>query len=174
MRTRTTVLSARSIDLDGKFGLHPGLRPFKELWDKKQLAIVEATGSPDPSRSHFDAQDYMESGTPRKNGERLVEPGARRSRAGCVAAAGGGALEPGAANAARATEAVALGNVQDFKISDQDRLAILKQHVFAHAGCDHAPDGQGCIRSHEDRPVHGEGADVRKWRSRAGAAGQSS
>jgi uncharacterized protein (DUF1501 family) len=49
------------IDLDGKFGLHPGLRPFKELWDKKLLAIVEATGSPDPSRSHFDAQDYMES-----------------------------------------------------------------------------------------------------------------
>src|SRR5258708_14829453 len=56
------------IDLDGKFGLHPGLRPFKELWDKKQLAIVEATGSPDPSRSHFDAQDYMESGTPGKTG----------------------------------------------------------------------------------------------------------
>ena len=46
----------------------PGLRPFKELWDKKLLAIVEATGSPDPSRSHFDAQDYMESGTPGKTG----------------------------------------------------------------------------------------------------------
>lgn len=56
------------IDLDGKFGLHPGLRPFKELWDKRQLAIVEAAGSPDPSRSHFDAQDYMESGTPGKTG----------------------------------------------------------------------------------------------------------
>src|SRR5580704_14219893 len=51
-----------AIDLDGKFALHAGLRPFKDLWDKKQLAIVEATGSPDPSRSHFDAQDYMESG----------------------------------------------------------------------------------------------------------------
>jgi uncharacterized protein (DUF1501 family) len=37
------------IDLDGKFGLHPGLRHFKELWDKRQLAIVEAAGSPDPS-----------------------------------------------------------------------------------------------------------------------------
>ena len=57
------------IDLDGKFGLHAGLRPFKDLWDKKLLAIVEATGSPDPSRSHFDAQDYMESGTPGKTGD---------------------------------------------------------------------------------------------------------
>ena len=56
------------IDLDGMFGLNPGLRPLKAFWDKKQLAIVEATGSPDPSRSHFDAQDYMESGTPGKTG----------------------------------------------------------------------------------------------------------
>jgi uncharacterized protein (DUF1501 family) len=56
------------IDLDGMFGLNPGLRSLKALWDKKQLAIVEATGSPDPSRSHFDAQDYMESGTPVRRG----------------------------------------------------------------------------------------------------------
>jgi uncharacterized protein (DUF1501 family) len=53
-----------ALDLDGHFGLHPQLEPLKALWDKRQLAIVEATGSPDPSRSHFDAQDYMESGTP--------------------------------------------------------------------------------------------------------------
>jgi len=53
-----------AIDLDGHFGLHPQLQPLKALWDRGQLAIVEATGSPDPSRSHFDAQDYMESGTP--------------------------------------------------------------------------------------------------------------
>ena len=53
-----------AIDLDGHFGLHPSLQPLKALWDRRMLAIVEATGSPDPSRSHFDAQDYMESGTP--------------------------------------------------------------------------------------------------------------
>ncbi|HYY59188.1 MAG TPA: DUF1501 domain-containing protein [Pyrinomonadaceae bacterium] len=53
-----------AIDLDGFFGLHPSLAPFKSLWDAKRLAIVEATGSPDNTRSHFDAQDYMESGTP--------------------------------------------------------------------------------------------------------------
>jgi len=52
------------INLDGFFGLHPSLAPFKSLWDEKRLAIVHAVGSPDNTRSHFDAQDYMESGTP--------------------------------------------------------------------------------------------------------------
>ena len=53
-----------AIDLDGFFGLHPSLRGFKPLWDEKRLAVVEAVGSPANTRSHFDAQDYMESGTP--------------------------------------------------------------------------------------------------------------
>lgn len=53
-----------AIDLDGFFGLHPSLAPFKPLWDSKRLAIVHASGSPDNTRSHFDAQDYMESATP--------------------------------------------------------------------------------------------------------------
>jgi len=53
-----------AIDLDGHFGLHPALAPFKTLFDQGQLAVVHAAGSPDPTRSHFDAQDYMESGTP--------------------------------------------------------------------------------------------------------------
>ncbi len=53
-----------AIDLDGFFGLHPSLSPLKPLFDQQHLAIVDAVGSPDPTRSHFDAQDYMESGTP--------------------------------------------------------------------------------------------------------------
>jgi uncharacterized protein (DUF1501 family) len=53
-----------AIDLDGFFGLHPRLAPLKPLWDAKQLAIVHASGSPDGTRSHFDAQDYMETATP--------------------------------------------------------------------------------------------------------------
>jgi uncharacterized protein (DUF1501 family) len=52
------------VNLDGFFGLHPSLAPFKPLWDSKRLAIVHASGSPDNTRSHFDAQDYMESATP--------------------------------------------------------------------------------------------------------------
>jgi uncharacterized protein (DUF1501 family) len=53
-----------ALDLDGFFGLHPSLAPLQTLFMKNQLAIVHAAGSPDPTRSHFDAQDYMESGTP--------------------------------------------------------------------------------------------------------------
>ena len=53
-----------AVDLDGYFGLHPSLAPLLPLFQKNQLAIVHAAGSPDPTRSHFDAQDYMESGTP--------------------------------------------------------------------------------------------------------------
>ena len=59
-----------AIDLDGRFGLHPSLAALKPLWDCGQLAIIEAVGSPDPTRSHFDAQDYMESGTPGRKGTR--------------------------------------------------------------------------------------------------------
>ena len=53
-----------AIDLDGFFGLHPSLAPLEPLFHQNQLAIVHAAGSPDPTRSHFDAQDFMESGTP--------------------------------------------------------------------------------------------------------------
>ncbi len=53
-----------ALDLDGFFGLHPSLEPILPLFRNGQLAIVQAVGSPDPTRSHFDAQDFMESGTP--------------------------------------------------------------------------------------------------------------
>lgn len=53
-----------AIDLDGFFGLHPRMQSLKPFWDEGQMAIVHACGSHDETRSHFDAQDYMESGTP--------------------------------------------------------------------------------------------------------------
>lgn len=57
-------LEAGVIDLDGFFGLHPALRPLYELYQRRQLGIVHAVGSPHPTRSHFDAQDFMETATP--------------------------------------------------------------------------------------------------------------
>jgi len=57
-----------AIDLDGFFGLHPSLAPLKPLWDAGLLAPIHAVGSPSATRSHFDAQDYMESGTPDAKG----------------------------------------------------------------------------------------------------------
>jgi uncharacterized protein (DUF1501 family) len=64
MRPSINIPRQQLIDLNGFFGLHPSLAPLKPLWDQKHLAIVHAAGSPDQTRSHFDAQDYMESGTP--------------------------------------------------------------------------------------------------------------
>jgi len=64
MRPSINIPRNAVIDLDGFFGLHPSLSPFQPLWKQRHLAIVHAAGSPDPTRSHFDAQDFMESGTP--------------------------------------------------------------------------------------------------------------
>jgi uncharacterized protein (DUF1501 family) len=55
---------AAAIDLDGFFGLHPAMRPLAPFFEDGKLAVVHAAGLPDPTRSHFDAQDYMESATP--------------------------------------------------------------------------------------------------------------
>lgn len=57
-----------AVDLDGFFGLHPSLRPLHSLWGRGLLAPVHAVGSPSATRSHFDAQDFMESGTPDRKG----------------------------------------------------------------------------------------------------------
>jgi uncharacterized protein (DUF1501 family) len=60
--------SESALNLDGFFGFHPAMSSLKQLWDSKRLAIVHAAGSPDNTRSHFDAQDYMESATPGRKG----------------------------------------------------------------------------------------------------------
>jgi len=52
------------LDLDGRFGLNPALVDIMPFWKQKNLAFIHASGSPDPTRSHFEAQDYMENGTP--------------------------------------------------------------------------------------------------------------
>ena len=59
-----------ALDLDGFFGLHPSMQPLEKFWQSKQLAVIHSSGSPDNTRSHFDAQDYMESGTPGYKGTR--------------------------------------------------------------------------------------------------------
>ncbi|MCP5065982.1 MAG: DUF1501 domain-containing protein [bacterium] len=61
-----------AIDLDGTFGLNPALTGFKNLWDKKMLAPITCVGSPNPSRSHFDQQDFLEYGAP---GDKSVRDG---------------------------------------------------------------------------------------------------
>ncbi len=64
MRPSINIPKSSVLDLDGFFGLHPSMSGLQPIWHQKHLAIVHAAGSPDPTRSHFDAQDFMESGTP--------------------------------------------------------------------------------------------------------------
>src|SRR5579871_2160329 len=108
-----------AIDLDGFFGLHPAMSAFKPLWEQKHLAIVHATGSPDNTRSHFDAQDYMESGTP---GLKATEDGwLNRALAGVKesgsspfrAISMGGSLPR---TLAGQVPAVAIGNIREFAV----------------------------------------------------------
>ncbi len=72
-RPRLAMSAARSknsrvLDLETGFGLHPAFSPLLPLWQEGRLAIVHAVGSPNPTRSHFDAQDFMETGTPWRKG----------------------------------------------------------------------------------------------------------
>jgi uncharacterized protein (DUF1501 family) len=71
-RRATAIPEASVLDLDGFFGFHPSLAPLHEIYQGGRLAVVHAAGSPDPSRSHFDAMEYMERGTP---GVRVTETG---------------------------------------------------------------------------------------------------
>jgi uncharacterized protein (DUF1501 family) len=72
MRPSINIPRKSVIDLNGFFGLHPSLSAFQPLWQQGYLAIVHAAGSPDTTRSHFDAQDFMETGTP---GVKITEDG---------------------------------------------------------------------------------------------------
>jgi uncharacterized protein (DUF1501 family) len=63
-RPRIAIPREQVVALDGQFGLHPALAGLMPMWKQGSLAPVQAVGSPDTTRSHFDAQDYMESGTP--------------------------------------------------------------------------------------------------------------
>jgi uncharacterized protein (DUF1501 family) len=122
-----------AIDLDGFFGLHPSMTAFKPLWDSGHLAIVHAAGSPDNTRSHFDAQDYMESGTP---GVKSTEDGwLNRALTGVQepasspfrAVAMGGALPRTLAGAA---PAVAMGNIREFTVGGKGPVGQAASNSF--------------------------------------------
>jgi uncharacterized protein (DUF1501 family) len=63
-RPSIAIPKSDAIDLDGFFGMHPSMQSLAPFWGDRSLAVIHATGSPDATRSHFDAQDYMETGTP--------------------------------------------------------------------------------------------------------------
>lgn len=116
------------LDLDGFFGFHPALAPLKAIYDAKQLAIVEAVGSPDPTRSHFDAQDYMESGTP---GLKATRDGwlnrALPSSKGQASPVRAISIGTNLARSVRGPNpAVAISNLNDFQIRQADPAATFE------------------------------------------------
>ena len=133
MRPTIAIPRQSVIDLDGCFGLHPSMSAFKPLWDQKHLAIVHAAGSPDSTRSHFDAQDYMESGTP---GVKSTEDGwLNRALAGLKepsvtpfrAVAMGGALPR---TLAGPVPAVAISDIRSFAVGGRGRGAEIASNTF--------------------------------------------
>src|SRR5579864_7240273 len=122
-----------AVDLDGFFGLHPALAPLKPLFDAQHLAIVDAVGSPDPTRSHFDAQDYMESGTPGLKA--TVDGWMNRALSSMNGTKAQGAVSPVRAVSLGSSlprtlrgrnDAVAMNNLNDFQVRDPQGAATFE------------------------------------------------
>jgi uncharacterized protein (DUF1501 family) len=161
-RSSIAVLQARVINLDGFFGLHPAMASLKPFWDAKELAIVHACGSPDPTRSHFDAQDYMESGT----------PGVKSTPDGWLNRALGVSPAPAPVSAFRAISigptiartlsgrqpAQAIGNLATFGLHDHGSGASLPT---AAPNAPVAPDGFAAMYADSVNSVlHGTGSET--------------
>jgi len=134
MRPSINIPQNQVIDLDGFFGLHPSLSSFQPLWNQRHLAIVHAAGSPDPTRSHFDAQDFMESGTP---GVKATEDGWLNRSLRSVApppdnsAFRAIALGPSLPRILSGSEpAVAVNNINDFGVGGKNRNAMPIANTF--------------------------------------------
>ena len=151
-RARPSIAIARpgsadgAIDLNGFFGLHPRMSAFKPLWDRGELAVVHAAGSHDTTRSHFDAQDYMESAT----------PGVKSTRDGWLNRylQGSGSRDQGSGNPLRgialtkqmprsmqgAAPALAIGSSEDFTVADMSARTSFEE-IYAAAQQDQALRG---------------------------------
>ena len=143
MRPSINIPKKALLDLDGFFGLHPSLAPFQPLWQQRHLAIVHAAGSPDSTRSHFDAQDFMETGTP---GVKVTEDGwLNRSLRNMAAARQNSpfraiALGPSLPRILSGSEpAVAMNNINDFSVGGRNPKGSPAANAF-EAMYDHSSD----------------------------------
>jgi uncharacterized protein (DUF1501 family) len=136
VRPTIAIPQNQVIDLNGFFGLHPAIQSFKPLFDQGHLAIVHAAGSPDTTRSHFDAQDYMESGTPGVkatpdgwlNRALQAEPVRRQDVPSAFQAVALGAQIPRTLQGK--IQAVAVSRLQDFTIAGKGPNAASISNTF--------------------------------------------
>jgi uncharacterized protein (DUF1501 family) len=143
MRPSINIPRKAVLDLNGFFGLHPSLSAFQPLWQQGHLAIVHAAGSPDTTRSHFDAQDFMETGTP---GVKITEDGwLNRSLRSMPATTQNSpfraiALGPSVPRILSGSEpAVAMNNISDFSVGGKNPKASPAASAF-EAMYDHSSD----------------------------------
>ena len=135
-----------AIDLNGFFGLHPRMSSFKPLWDRGELAIVHATGSHDTTRSHFDAQDYMESATPgvksTKDGwlNRYLQASGSRAQGSGNPLRGIAVSKQMPRSMQGAAPALAIGNTDDFTVADTSARSSFEE-IYAAAQQDQALRG---------------------------------
>lgn len=120
-----------AINLNDFFGLHPRLRPLKDIYDANRLTIIHGVGSPDPSRSHFEAMEFMERGIP---GDKMTPTGwvarhlasANWTNNSPFRAVGMGTMLP--ASLRGEISALALRSIADFHLGGrQDQLAQVQQ-----------------------------------------------
>jgi len=143
MRPSINIPRKSVLDLNGFFGLHPALSAFQPLWQQRHLAIVHAAGSPDTTRSHFDAQDFMETGTPGVKATedgwlnrslRNLPPADQKSAFRAIA------LGPSLPRILSGSEpAVAMNNISDFSIGGRNPKASPASSAF-EAMYDHSSD----------------------------------
>jgi uncharacterized protein (DUF1501 family) len=143
MRPSINIPRKQVLDLNGFFGLHPSLSSFQPLWQQGHLAIVHAAGSPDTTRSHFDAQDFMETGTP---GVKITEDGwLNRSLFSMPSTPKSSpfraiALGPSVPRILSGSEpAVAMNNISDFSVGGKNPKASPAASAF-EAMYDHSSD----------------------------------
>jgi uncharacterized protein (DUF1501 family) len=145
MRPSINIPRKSVIDLNGFFGLHPSLSAFQPLWNQGHLAIVHAAGSPDITRSHFDAQDFMETGTP---GVKITEDGWLNRSLHSLPATAGSQTSPFRAIAlgpsvprilSGAEPTVAMNNINDFSVGGKNPKASPAATAF-EAMYDHSSD----------------------------------
>lgn len=174
MRPSINIPREAVIDLDGFFGLHPSLSAFQPLWQQRHLAIVHAAGSPDATRSHFDAQDFMETGTP---GVKVTQDGwLNRSLHNLPASPQNSpfraiALGPSLPRILSGSEpAVAMNNINDFSVGGRSPKPLPAARAF-EAMYDHSSDSvlHGTGEETFDAVKMLKAADPGKYRPAPGA-----
>jgi uncharacterized protein (DUF1501 family) len=172
LRPSINIPQKSVIDLNGFFGLHPSMSAFLPLWQQRHLAIVHAAGSPDATRSHFDAQDFMETGTP---GVKATDDGWLNRSLHTLPEANSPfraiALGPSLPRILSGAEpAVAMNNINDFAVGGKNPKASPAATAF-EAMYDHSSDSvlHGTGTETFDAVKMLKAADPGKYQPAAGA-----